>query len=569
MTTLIDILKQRATETPDKIAFESLDNNEKLSYHELWMRSRYVRSIIDKTTRPNETAILLFMSPIAFIVAFWGTIASHSAAAPLQPPHSRRMFKRMFSLIRDTSCRVIVTEKELYRRMKPIFWWLRFIMFKKVIVLNHTIHCKRKKDRSPHPSSKDIAFIQFTSGSTGQSKGVIVGHDGLYKNTQTVASIVAQCDIDQEAHAVASWLPLYHDMGLISAVTMPVYMGCPSYLMSPLTFLKHPHRWLEALSKTKATVSASPNFGYELCIKRVSDKHCHDLDLSHWKIALNGAERIRANTLENFLKKFEPYGLSRGALFPSYGMAENTVFITGPKPGQGPKYFYADALELSQGRVKKSQETSNQVIIVSCGHAWNGDEVVIVDPASKQKQEKLKLGEIWLRGPALCHGYRVQNQVDRQQFDHEVPEVGGGFFRTGDQGFQYEGDLYITGRLKDIIIIRGKNYIPDYLEQVTEESSPAVRKGCVVAFSTNIKDEEKLIIIMEYKDQKNISYQIAAAKATEAINAETSIQPYSIVVVEAGRIQKTGSGKVRRSYMKKIYKENNLKGVLYVFPKNK
>jgi acyl-CoA synthetase (AMP-forming)/AMP-acid ligase II len=338
------------------------------------------------------------------------------------------------------------------------------------------------------------AFLQYTSGSTSQPKGVIVSHANLLHNEELIQQAFSQT----ESSVIVGWLPLYHDMGLIGNVLQTLYVGAQCVLMSPAAFLQSPFRWLQAISYAKATTSGGPNFAYDLCVRKISEEQRAQLDLSSWKVAFNGAEPIRPATLERFTEAFAPCGFNAEAFHPCYGLAEATLFVTGKAAGS-PRAQSFNVAELVKNRVVSSggNGTENKRL-VSCGVSFGEQTVVVVNPETRIEADTDEVGEIWVAGPSIAGGYWNQPEATRQTFHAQLAgDTQKKFLRTGDLGFVFDGELYVTGRLKDLIIIRGLNHYPQDIEQTVEQSHAALRPGCGAAFSVEIEGEEKLVVVQE------------------------------------------------------------------------
>jgi acyl-CoA synthetase (AMP-forming)/AMP-acid ligase II len=338
-------------------------------------------------------------------------------------------------------------------------------------------------------------MIQYTSGSTGAPNGVMLSHGNLLHNLEQIR---LRFEHTEHSHGLI-WLPPYHDMGLIGGILQPLYAGFPVTLMSPMHFLQQPLRWLQAISLFQATTSGGPNFAYELCVERIEPEECEGLDLSTWSVAFTGAEPVRAETLERFVAAFEPFGFRREALYPCYGLAEATLMVSGGSRSAAPviAHLHSESLENAQV-VSVTREDQESRCLVGCGHNLDRQEIVIVDPEHLRQKPKGEVGEIWVRGPSVGQGYWGRPEQSKATFQAYLADSGDGpFLRTGDLGFVKEGELFITGRLKDLIILNGRNLYPQDIERTVEESHPSIRPGCCVAFSVNAQGEERLIVVAE------------------------------------------------------------------------
>lgn len=405
-----------------------------------------------------------------------------------------------------------------------------------------------------HP--EQLAFLQYTSGSTGDPKGVMISHRNMLENC---AAIQQAIHLDDKARA-ALWLPLFHDLGLVNGVLMPIYANVPVALMDPTSFLQKPVRWLEMISKVQATHSGGPNFAYDLCVKVVEPEQLAHLDLSSWKNAFSGAEPIRAETLAAFSAKFASCGFNPQAHFPSYGMAEATVFIASIGQGEGATVLSleADALKQHEARLAAPETTVTTQSMVGCGRAWGAHELLIVDPQQRTVCPERRVGEIWFRGPSVAQGYWNRPELNRQVFRaltaEETPQ--GPFLRTGDLGFIYQQQLYITGRLKDVIIIRGRNYYPQDIEHTVEQSHPALYPTGTAAFTVEgSQGEELLVVVQEIKRTalQKLPVDAVVSSIRQAIAEQHELAVHAVVLLKPGRIPKTSSGKIQRRLCKAKY----------------
>jgi acyl-CoA synthetase (AMP-forming)/AMP-acid ligase II len=348
-------------------------------------------------------------------------------------------------------------------------------------------------------------------------------------------------------------------MGLIGGILSPLYAGCSGILMSPLSFLQRPMRWLEAISRFRGTTSAFPNFALDLCVRKFRPQNHPDLDLSSWEVACNGAEPIRARSLESFARTFEPYGFRRQALFPAYGLAEGTLIVSGGAKLAGPLIEAFEEEALGQHRVVKARDESKGLSLVACGKSLIGQELRIVNPESRLASGPGEIGEIWVSGPSVAQGYWNWPAETKANFEAYLVDGGGPYLRTGDLGFLKEGELFVTGRLKDLMIFGGKNHYPQDIELTVEQCHPALRPGCGAAFSIEIEGEERLVVASElgkYSDLAEI-----ARSLRRAVAERHELPVHTILLLEAGSIPKTSSGKIQRHACKAGFLANSLQAV--------
>jgi len=405
-----------------------------------------------------------------------------------------------------------------------------------------------------------LAFLQYTSGSTGDPHGVMVSHGNLLANQ----ALIKESFDHSESSTLVGWLPLYHDMGLIGNILQPLYVGATAVLMSPMAFLERPVRWLRAISKYRAHTSGGPNFAFDLCARKISESEKEGLDLSSWRIAFSGAEPVRAATLERFAGQFHACGFDSDSFYPCYGLAEATLVVTAPTGRRAPAVLSIDRSALEENCVGNG-ETGNSVSVVGCGRVWPDHHLAIVDPNTLEPCPEGTVGEIWVAGPSVAQGYWRQPAETERTF-HAVLDARSTrrFMRTGDLGFLEAGELYITGRLKDLIIIAGRNYYPQDFELAIEENVEETRPGCCAAFSTLAGEEEALVLIVEpQRGQlallRDNGSQPLFRKIREAVTSECGVAPVEIVLVQPGSIPKTSSGKIRRSECRRGYLDGSLR----------
>ena len=519
---MIDLLRDRAAEQPDECAFTFLDDGERAGASITWgvleRRCRAIAAAIAKRVDPGARVLVLFPPSTDFIPAFFGVLYAGAIAVPAYPPggaSAERAHARLRGMTMDAGITLAVgsaTDSGLCD--VP---WLDPAMID---------DAEAGEWRMPKAKSSSVAFLQYTSGSTSEPRGVMVTHGNLLHN-------LAQTHADgRYGHASigVSWLPVNHDMGLINGVLQPVFSGFPAYLMPPAAFLQRPARWLEAISRLGATHSGGPNFAYDLCVRRVSEDEAAALDLGTWQVAYNGSEPVRRATLESFQCRFGTRGFQWQSFSPAYGLAESTLLVASV-PAGAPPVFEGDA--------------------VASGTIEEDGRILIVDPAAHVVMAPGRVGEIWVSGPSVTRGYWNRHGETAVTFDASIADGRGPFLRTGDLGFIRDGRLFITGRLKDLLIIRGAKHYPQDLELTAEQAHPALRPGCCAAFALQDEGEERVAIVAEV-DVRELA-RGGAHCATQvltsvrlAIAASHHVAPCSVTLVAAGTIPKTTSGKLQR-----------------------
>jgi acyl-CoA synthetase (AMP-forming)/AMP-acid ligase II len=403
-----------------------------------------------------------------------------------------------------------------------------------------------EKWHAPAVGRDSVAFLQYTSGSTSSPRGVAVTHGNMLHNSELIAR---GFESDSRSMGI-SWLPPYHDMGLIGGVVKPLFVGFPVVILSPYAFLQQPFRWLRTITKVRATVTGGPNFAYDLCIRKVTREQRETLDLSSWKVAFNGAEPIHPETMERFSAIFSSRGFNPKAFYPCYGLAESTLYVTGGKALAGPKYVHVDKSKLEQGRaVAAKPDDEDAKVLVGCGHASANQKVVIVDPQSKRRCPDGRVGEIWISGPSVTAGYWNRPQESAKVFCARLADTKEGpFLRTGDLGFLQQGELFVTGRIKDLIIINGRNLYPQDVEITAQTSHPGLQPFGGAAFSVEHSGQERLVIAQEVQREflrSNSADMLAAIR--QAVARDYDVQAYAVALLKPGQVPRTSSGKVRRS----------------------
>jgi acyl-CoA synthetase (AMP-forming)/AMP-acid ligase II len=413
--------------------------------------------------------------------------------------------------------------------------------------------------QQPEIGSNDIAFLQYTSGSTSTPKGVVLSHGNLLRNL----GLIEKCfGISKEDSGVI-WLPPYHDMGLIGGILQPIYSGVPFTLMPPLMFLQRPLRWLQTISRFRATISGGPNFAYDLCIKKIKPEQREQLDLSSWVVAFNGAEPVYYKTLDQFADYFAPCGFRREAFVPCYGLAESTLLVAGGPKGRSPKLQHLLDKELKQNQVIFScEKTKDTRTLVSNGRCNSDQKVKIVNGDTLIPCQPDEIGEIWVSGPSVASGYWNKPAETEFTFNAQLSDINqGSFLRTGDLGFLHEGELYITGRLKNLIISEGKNHYPHDIERTVESSHSAIRPGGCAVFSILNAKCEDIIIVAEVEHKLFVKTEEIIKAIREAVSVNHGLPIHDIKLTKPGDIPRTTSGKIRHFLCKKNYMASSLKEI--------
>jgi len=549
-TNLVDLLRYREKHQADDIAFTFLLNREteevSLTYQALAQKARAIATVLQKMKARGERAVLLYQPGLEFIAAFFGCLYAGVIAVPVHLPKRNHHSHRLLGIVTDAQATLFLTTTSVLSNLAHTLKEELKLAGLSCLITDE-IDSNQTNNWQPLPIESDtLAFLQYTSGSTGAPKGVMISHGNLLHNL----SGIHQCFEHTPNSRGVIWLPPYHDMGLIGGVLQPIYGGFPVILMPPLAFIQKPIRWLQVISRYQATTSGGPNFAYEFCVNRIKPEQLATLDLSSWEVAFTGAEPIRAQTLERFAQTFAACGFRRQAFYPCYGMAETTLLISGGLKAQAPIIRFVDGIELSQNRVVSAVDANtDSQAIVGCGSSWLEQKIVIVNPKSLTECSDTEVGEIWVSGGSIAQGYWQQTEQTEQTFRAYLADTGKGpFLRTGDLGFLLDGELFITGRIKDVMIIRGQNHYPQDIELTVQKSHPALRVDCGAAFTVEFNGSERLVIVQEversYLRQLNINEVVGNIR--QAVTAEHSLQVYATILVKTGSIPKTSSGKIRR-----------------------
>lgn len=576
---LIDVLDHWAEQLPDKSAYIFLadgeNKEETITYAELKRRVVTFAANIQQTTKPNERVLLLNPPGIDFIISFLGCLYAGNIPVPLYPP-DKHSLSRMVSVSLDCDASTALANsltiekfdsyKTLYsetlqKKSKDYADFVKVVDRLKLIdsdILQRDINNTLRESR---PKANQTAFLQYTSGSTNHPKGVMVSHGNLVHNSWLIHKLT----LHDTNHCKVSWLPPFHDMGLIGEILQNLYGGMTLVFMAPNTFLKRPIRWLKAITKYSqlGPVSCgSPNFGYEFCIETVSDDQLEQLDLSNWKLAYNGAEPVRITTVERFIEKFKPCGFKASAFHPTYGLAENTLIVSVSEMHEEPIITTLDADLLKQNIAKEvTNSYPNTIQLPSCGNITDDQRVAFVNPDTLAECPDGHIGEIWVKGGSVALGYWNNEEETQRTFKAHISDTGEGpFLRTGDLGFTLNKRLYITGRLKDMVIICGQNHYPQDIEVTVEESHEAIRTGGGAAFSIDNQGNEVLVIVYEVKRKylKQTNMEELKTIIRDTVIKKHGLAVYDIVFIEQSSFPKTTSGKLQRRLCKKLYLEGKL-----------
>ncbi|AXG81395.1 type I polyketide synthase [Streptomyces paludis] len=587
--TVAGLLRRHLEDRPDALAYRFLagtgtgtgtgsgdgtGGGESWSYRELDLRTRAVAALLQREGLTGKPVLLLRPPGLDYIAGFLGCLYAGAIAVPAYPPDTRRFgqtMPRLAAIARDSGATHALTTGALSRfaatkRREMDSLGLAGLRW---LALSGPGTDGADDWRDPSVGSDSTAFLQYTSGSTASPKGVMVSNGNLLHNLR---SIQRRLEHDA-ASGMVSWLPPYHDMGLIGGILTPLYGGFPAHLMSAMSFVRQPLLWLETLSRTRASTSVAPNFGFEHCVRRITDEQRDGLDLSHWRLALNGAEPVRADTLDLFAERFAPCGFERRALLPCYGLAEATLMVTGVGAHEPPPVGAFASAALGTGIAASAPEPSEHgpsvppatsvpesrseraIRLVGCGPAVDGVDIAIVDTGTRRRiGAEGHIGEIWIAGGSVAHGYWGRPETTEDTFRARIEGEGPTpFLRTGDLGFLKGGHLHVVGRIKDVVIVQGRNHYPQDVERTVERADEAIRPGSGAAFSIEVDGAEELVVVHEVEGRRLDGAPALLARLRTAIAEEHDVAPHAVVLLKRSTVHKTTSGKIQRQACKRDF----------------
>jgi 8-amino-7-oxononanoate synthase len=547
--TLVELLRLRAELSADRVVYRFLPGDQKpeqgITYDALDRRARSLAVRIRETASPGSRALLLVPPGLDYVAAYFGCLYAGVIAVPAYPPNPRRPDPRIPSIARDCEPEVALTSATLLSRLDQWRGGDEQLAALRWIAADESLDCASDW-RDPAVSAEDIAMLQYTSGSTSAPKGVILSHRNLLHNLSLIRAAFPVRHAPDDVGVF--WLPPFHDMGLIGGILQPCYVGRGAVLMSSATFLQRPLSWLDAMSRYRATTSAAPNFAFDLCVERVKPEEARTLDLSAWHTVFDGAEPIRADTIDRFARAFADAGFRREAFFPCYGLAEATLFVSGGPWGQGASTLDVSRAGLEEKRVRPAT-AGDRLRLVASGAPASGQSVRIVDPETLRPCDDRRVGEIWVSGNSVAAAYWRNPEESDATFDARVPDDPRRYLRTGDLGFIDDGQLFVTGRLKDLIILDGKNYYPQDLELAAERSHPGLRPGHAAAFALQGENGagERLALVLEVtRHHREAENEAVFSAVRRALAEREGVLPDVIVLVRQNGIPRTSSGKVQR-----------------------
>ena len=561
---LAEVLRHRALAQPDRRAYAVLSDRgaeeTAITFAELAGRADSLAGRIAARAAPGERALLLCPNGIGFMVGFFACLLAGVIAVPVMLPRRQSARDASASIVAD--CRpslalapagLIAGERgDLVGRFPPDLAWL---------AVDDAGDVPGTGDGGALLPGRgdDIAFLQYTSGSTSTPKGVMVSHANLLANL----AMIERAFGNTPSSTYVSWVPLYHDMGLIINALQSLFIGAACVLLAPVAFIQRPLLWLRAIGDYRAEVAGGPNFAFDLCVERYRPEQMEGVDLSGWKLAFNGAEPVRAATIRRFTETFAPHGFAAEAIFPAYGMAEATVLASAGHRGDGPVTRTLSRDGLRGNRAAAPRDDADAQTVVGCGRALAGESIAIVDPDSLERLAAGTIGEVWVAGANVARGYWRNPEASAAAFEGRIAgEDGERWLRTGDLGFVDDsGELFITGRIKEIIIVRGANHYPQDIEHTVQACHPALRRHGGAAFTVGEGgDAERLVVVQEVERtyRNRIVVDEIVGRIREAVVSEHEIVPYRITLLRPGALPKTTSGKIQRALSRQLWLEGSL-----------
>ena len=560
--TLFDILAQHANTRPNDLAFKFIreDGSEsQCSFMELFNRSKAIAASLQARALPGDRVILMYRPGLDFIEAILACFASGLVAVPIQTIQNKRSIQRLYSTIADAQSKLILTDNvsiEKIRRLCPDLMtiasevsWLETAQIKTHWSVQY---------QDFYPESDELALLQYTAGSEGPPKGVMISHDNIMNNQAIIQEAFQH---DHSTHVVG-WLPLHQDMGLNGNIFQPLYLGVPATLFAPITCLLSPLTWLKAVSAQPNTTSGAPSFAYDLCAKRVSEEEKQELDLSNWRNAFISAEPVRADIIDDFAQCFVDCGFRKDSFYPCYGLAESTLFVAGGKPSSSVVELSVDQEALQKNRAVITWQGMYR--LVGCGKSHGDHDLIIVSPRERRQMNAGQVGEIWISGPSIAQGYWGREEETQQTFNAYTEHGHGPYLKTGDVGFIRDGELFITGRISDRIVVDGLSHFPTDLEfTLSKNDEDWLREGYIATFMVRQKGLPKLVAVAEVQRSQVRKFKQARLKeitnrARKAIANRHGLQLADFVLIRPATMPKTTGGKIQRQLCRQKYLRGEL-----------
>ncbi|NTJ36018.1 AMP-binding protein, partial [Agrobacterium rhizogenes] len=560
MSTLVRLLSQRAKDDPERVALRfahssNLKSISNVTYSQLYARSIAVAVTLSKLGLEEPKVAALVPTSVEFHASFYGALFTKATFIPLSTPRHREGFGRLHQLLMEAHADVILTTSPTASRLRSI----EGLFFRQPIICVDTIadfNDFNKDAFNPYSEDDFVSVIQYTSGSTSSPKGVMLRQS----NFTTNAEMLANASRITSSSIGVSWLPLFHDMGLMAGVILPLFSNFPAILFSPSEFSARPVSWLRLISDHKATVSGAPGFAYDICVDRIDDSEIQQLQLASWETAHIGAEPIRARTIERFSNHFSQSGFSKRSFFPCYGLAEATLIVSGGPVAEEPTVVGFNPSSIEPGNTIEFSDDTKSPKLVSSGNIIANQKVIIVDGHRHRVCNDGEVGEIWISSPSTALGYFARKRETNATFGARLPNDRKRYLRTGDLGFVYEGKLYVTGRIKDLIIVRGANLYPQDLELAVEAVDEAIKNGGCAVFSCQIEAQEELVIVAEVTRNWRGDPGSLVEAILKNIAREYGVIPYDVVLIRNGDLPRTSSGKIQRyvtreRYLARLFRE--------------
>jgi 8-amino-7-oxononanoate synthase len=564
---LIRMLRCHTEDRPDQTAFTYLldgqSNQAVLTYAQFDRRARAIAAHLQNMGLTGQRVLLVYPPGLDFVTAFFGCLYAGCVAMPIYPPHRHRMLDRFYAVAADAEAGIALSTSSAAAQFQSMIGHKsdQAASFSQIrwLATDEIPDALAQRWSEPAIAPDTLAMLQYTSGSTSQPKGVMISHANLMDNARTIHNAFG---IHPQDRAVF-WLPTYHDMGLVGGVITNVFAGVTNVLMSPANFLQKPITWLSAISKSQATISGGPNFAYDLCVRNITDEQKATLDLSSWALAFVGAEPIHPATLERFAAAFAPCGFKSSAFYPCYGLAEATLMVSGPRRGSGATIQAFHDKALTENHVEPMPGGNGQTRrLVACGAPVDTMRVVIVDSKTHTEAAPGCVGEIWVAGPSVGQGYWHNPSLTNRSFNARLSDTGEGpFLRTGDLGFMSDGQLYITGRREDLIIVRGQNRYPQDIEATARKSHPLLEVGYGAAFAVDDHGSQRLILVHEVKHDGKTDFKPVLDTIRQAVLEEHDLALDTLVLVRSTTIPKTSSGKVQRNVCRTMFLAGEFKAL--------
>ncbi|WKB51316.1 fatty acyl-AMP ligase [Eleftheria terrae] len=566
-------LHQRALASPRHLAFRHLRDGEfdeqDCTYADLWQAACAVASEVSRRGLQGQRIMLVLEPGLPYVAALFGILLAGATVVPAFPPVGARAVRRMAAIHADCRPSLVIAGPDIRLLQRRVDAELGALgQSPRWLFLEDGQLEKGWTGPEPVPADSPIqmpapAVLQYTSGSTGAPKGVLLSHDNIVSNCE-----VLEAFLDPSADRIGlSWLPPYHDMGLMGTLLLAVHSGFPLITMSPAHFVQNPLRWLRAVTRHRVSMTVAPNFALDLCADAVDELSLDSLDLASLRRVFCGAEPVTQATLQRFCGRFAPRGFSRAALLPCYGLAEATLFVAGKAGPESPSVVKVDTAALDHGFVHVTQQTAGARALVGCGTAAHGHELLIVDPQTRLRLPERMVGEIWIRGRNVGLGYFEKDAASEETFRACLADdpARRRFLRTGDLGFLCRGELFVTGRMKDVVVLAGRNLYPQDIEQSVQQSHAAIRRNGVVAFAVREDDSERLVIVAELSRRAGLQTNGALASVrqavVESVVRDHGVAPSRVHLVPTGSIPLTTSGKVQRQACKQAFLARSLAGL--------